>query len=139
MLPFVSIQVFSLEVYAASNTWLKERRIFTPKVFLFHAQTILEVIEKFCVISVIEVVSKLPVSKSYIFRSGIKSYNHFLIGMIPTSFPGKTRWKVCCSYATDNNHWGIVLFSALPEPFKDAVAQSILPSFIYQSYTSLSS
>ena len=47
MLPVVSIQVFSLEVYAASSTSLKERRIFTPKVFLVHAQTVLEVIESF--------------------------------------------------------------------------------------------
>ena len=43
----VSMQVYSVEAYIVSSTWLKERRIFTKNVFLVHEQAILEGIELF--------------------------------------------------------------------------------------------
>ena len=39
----VSIKVYSVDMQTASRHWLKERTVFTQTVFVFQAQTILEV------------------------------------------------------------------------------------------------
>ena len=55
----VSIKVYSVELMqTASRHWLKERTVFTQNVFVFQAQTILEVNAIFCAISLLEFVSK---------------------------------------------------------------------------------
>ena len=54
----VSIQVYSVEMQTVSRHWLKERTVFTQNVFVFQAQTILEVNAIFCAISLLEFVSK---------------------------------------------------------------------------------
>ena len=39
----VSIQVYSVEMQTVSRHWLKEQRVFTQNLFVFLAQSILEV------------------------------------------------------------------------------------------------